>query len=285
MNRASPASSHTTTLGGLKARYLQWGTDHTPAVLMLHGLRSYACTWAPIAEALCSRYFIIAPDFRGRGDSQWDPERNYYTSFYVSDVEELVAELGLSRFTIIGHSMGGTVAYAYAARHPEQVTRLIIEDIGPGSSTVTAGADRIVREMRSAPSGFDSTDAAQRYWRGIRPGISEAALKSRMTNTLRPGTDGRWEWKLDMAGIAEARLSDNPAGQVDIWKCVEELRCPALVVRGAQSDFLPAATCEEMSARQPRLTWAEIPDAGHYVHDDNPSAYLQAVRDFLRETR
>lgn len=277
------ATSHITTLGGLKARYLRWGTSgFRPAVLMLHGLRSYAHTWAPTAEALSGDYLIVAPDFRGRGDSEWDPARNYYTSAYVADLEELVAELGLRQVIIIGHSMGGTVGYAYAAAHPEQVASLIIEDIGPGSSTGTAGADRIRREMRSTPLSFDSAEAARRYWREVRPGLTEAALESRLEHTLRPAADGRWHWKLDMAGIAAARLSGDPAGQLDLWACVEALHCPTLVLRGAETDFLPIAACEQMSARQPRLSWAEVPGAGHYVHDDNPAYFLQAIRGFLR---
>ena len=274
-------SSYVTTLGGLKARYLVWGFAGRPAVLMLHGLRSYAHTWAPAAEALSADYLVVAPDFRGRGDSEWDPARNYYTGAYVADVGELAAGLGLGRFSIVGHSMGGTVGYAYAAAHPEQVTHLIVEDIGPGSSTGTAGADRVVREMRSTPLSFDSIEAARRYWRGVRPGITEAALASRLEHTLRQAADGRWEWKLDMAGIAAARLSGDPAGGLDLWACVEALRCPTLVLRGEQTDFLPVATCEQMAARQSRLSWAEVPGAGHYAHDDNPGYFLRAVRDFL----
>lgn len=278
---ATTPTSHTVTVGGLSHRYLQWGRDDKPAVLMLHGLRSYAQTWDPIAASLSATHRVVAPDFRGRGDSDWDPERQYFTGVYVTDIEGLVERLGLTQFTIVGHSMGGTVGYAYAARHPEQVSTLVVEDIGPGSSTETPGADRIVREMLSTPTGFASIERAREYWRGIRPAITEQALQSRIEHTLRPGEDGRWEWKLDMAGIAAARIAGDPA-PVDLWACVEGLQCPTLVVRGARSDFLPASTCDDMAARQKRLTWVEIPDAGHYVHDDNPADYLRMLERALR---
>jgi esterase len=275
-----PANSFA-DINGLTYHYLQWGDDAAPAVLMLHGLRSYAHTWAHIAEHLSSSHRVIAPDFRGRGESSWDPARDYFTNAYVGDIEELVALLGLTRFSLIGHSMGGAVGYAYAARHPEQVTALLVEDIGPGSSTATAGADRILHEMANTPADFDSLDAVRAYWRSIRPDITDEALASRIEHTARPGADRRWLWKLDMAGIAAARQSGNPAGPVDLWACVEALRCPTLVVRGAQSDFLPVQTCAEMARRQPLLRWAEVPNAGHYVHDDNPAAFLGLVVDFL----
>jgi esterase len=274
-------SSQVVPVNGLNCHYLRWGDERAPAVLLLHGLRSYARTWESVARTLSSTHLVIAPDFRGRGDSSWDPGHDYFTNAYVCDIEHLVAWLGLTRFSIVGHSMGGTVGYAYAARHPDQIDRLVIEDIGPDSSTHTPGADRILREISSTPDSFESLEAVRTYWRGIRPDITEHALASRIQHTVRQGPDGRWQWKLDMTGIAKARLSGDPAGPVDLWECVDALRCPTLVIRGAGSDFLPTDTCERMAQRQALVDWAEVPDAGHYVHDDNPAAFTRLVTDFL----
>jgi pimeloyl-ACP methyl ester carboxylesterase len=178
--------------------------------------------------------------------------------------------------------MGGTVGYVYAARHPDQVTRLVVEDIGPGSSSATEGAERIRREMTSTPAWFPSLEDARAFWRRTRPGMPDSAIDSRVEHTL-DEADGRWVWRLDMAGISEARLAGDPARGIDLWSCVESLRCPTLVVRGADSDFLPETTCAEMAARQPLLTWTTIQAAGHYVHDDNPQEYVDVVSRFLRE--
>jgi esterase len=280
---ASPTpSSHLLPIDGLTHHYLRWGEPDRPAVLLLHGLRSYAATWEPLAAALSEEYLVIAPDLRGRGRSSWDPERNYFTRTYVQDVATLAESLGLARFSIVGHSLGGAVGYAYAAAHPGQVGALVVEDIGPGSSTETAGAGRIRREIGRTPGSFDSLDAVRAYWRGIRPGITEEALASRIDNTVRRELDGAWVWTLDMAGIGAARLADDPAGPVDLWAAVDGLRCPTLVLRGDRSDFLTAAVCAEMARRQPLLTWAEVPGAGHYVHDDNPGAFHRLVTGFLR---
>jgi pimeloyl-ACP methyl ester carboxylesterase len=271
-------------VNGLKLHHLEWGDVASPAILALHGLRSYADTWDDLARDLSHSYRVIAPDFRGRGDSDWDPQRDYFTNAYVSDLEGLIAHLGLQRFTIIGHSMGGAVAYTYAARHPDRVDALVVEDIGPGSSTATSGASRIVSEMQSTPADFASLDDVREYWRALRPAITEQALASRIAHTVQEGDAGRWTWKLDMAGIAAARLSGDPAGPVDLRQCVDSLRCPTLVVRGAQSDFLPRQTCIDMARRQPLVHWVEVPGAGHYVHDDAPEAFTALVTDFLRGT-
>ncbi|TGD87552.1 alpha/beta hydrolase [Mycolicibacterium sp. CH28] len=277
---AAPVSTDL-VVNGLRLRHLDWGAATSPPVLALHGLRSYAHTWDVLAEALAGSHRVIAPDFRGRGNSEWDPARDYFTNAYVCDIEALVDRLDLQTFAIIGHSMGGAVAYAYAARHPNRVSALVIEDIGPGSSTASGGAERIVREMRNTPGDFASLDAARAYWRSIRPAISEQALASRVTNTVRDAGDGRWVWQMDMQGIAAARLAGDPAGPVDLWECVESLRCPTLVIRGADSDFLPEYICTEMAARQPLLRWTAVPDAGHYVHDDAPETFARLVADFL----
>jgi len=274
-------SSRHAIINGLTCRYLEWGEADAPAVILVHGLRSYARTWDPVARVLGQTHRVIAPDLRGRGESSWDPERDYYVNAYVSDLEELTELLELPSFALVGHSLGGSVSYAYAARHPDQVTALVVEDIGPGSSTSTDGANRILREMRETPPGFDSLDAVRAYWRRLRPDITDAALASRIENTVRRTDAGRYEWSLDMEGIAAARLTGDPAGPIDLWACVEALRCRTLVIRGDRSDFLPRETCEQMAHRQPSLRWAQVPDAGHYVHDDNPAEFIRLISEFL----
>jgi pimeloyl-ACP methyl ester carboxylesterase len=278
---AATGADFFTTLNGLQAHYVEWGNPQAPAIILLHGLRSYARTWEPVAAALSYRYRLIALDHRGRGDSAWDPAGEYFTGTYVSDLEQFADTLQLARFALIGHSMGGANAIVYAARHPDRLRFAVIEDIGPGSSAATAGAERVKRELAETPREFTTLTAARTYWRSVRPGISEEALRSRVQHTLRQDRGGRWVWKFDIEGIARARLDPDPAHQLDLWPHVAALRCPTLVLRGAQSDFLPARTCEEMATRQPLLSWMEIPGAGHYVHDDNLPGYLAALRAFL----
>ena len=270
-----------TTLSGLRAHYVEWGAPQAPPVVLLHGLRSYARTWEPVATALAGRYRLIALDHRGRGDSAWDPAGEYCTEAYVRDLEQFADSLSLARFALVGHSMGGANAIVYAARNPGRVRLAVIEDIGPGSSASGAGAERIRRELAQTPREFAGIAEARAYWRGLRPDIADAALESRVQNTVRPLADGRLTWKFDLGGIARARLDPDPARHVDLWPHLAAMRCPALVLRGARSDFLAAATCAEMTARQPLLSWAEIPAAGHYVHDDNLAGYLAALRHFL----
>ncbi|WP_118183634.1 alpha/beta fold hydrolase [Paraburkholderia phosphatilytica] len=271
--------------GALNLRYVEWGAKDAPPAILLHGLRSYAMTWEPVARFFASGFRLIALDQRGRGDSDWDPERNYFTSAYVEDLEALVAHLRLERFILVGHSLGGTNALVYTARHPEKVSALVVEDIGPGSSSSTEGAKRIVREIESTPSRFDDWDSARQFWRDKRPNISEDALNSRLRYTLKAREDGSVVWKYDADGIGHARmeLARRPELGVDLWPVVDALRCPTLFIRGSQSDFLSSSTVQEMGRRNPNIAWREVSNAGHYVHDDNSAGFVVALGDFLRK--
>ena len=93
---------------GLRLRTVEWGDPQAPVIVALHGLRSFAHTWEPVALPLADRWRVIALDQRGRGASDWDPQRRYFTPHYLRDLEALVDQRGLARFVLVGHSMGGT---------------------------------------------------------------------------------------------------------------------------------------------------------------------------------
>lgn len=267
---------------GLKLRFVEWGRADAPAIVALHGLRSFAYTWEPVALSLADRFRFIALDQRGRGMSDWDPLRRYHTVSYVRDVEALVAKLALTRFVIIGHSMGGANAFVHASRHPEQVAALVIEDMGPGASASSAGAQRIRRELQDTPDRFASWDDAAAFWRRQRPNVSPAALQARVQHSMKEMAEGI-VWRHDAAGIAHARLNATPEQLVDLWPHVDAVQAPTLLLRGARSDFLSAQTAQEMCRRNANIRCIEIADASHYVHDDNLPAFDAAVHDFMND--
>jgi len=277
---------HEVVLDGLQFHYVTWGNPDLPALICLHGLRSYARTFDLIAERLQDRFHIVGLDQRGRGDTAWDPDRNYYTDQYVKDLEAFVDSLGVQKFHILGHSMGGANALMYAGRHSGRVLSLILEDSGPGAATPgSAGVERIFQELKSTPMSFDSWADGEAFWRKVRPNVTDQAIASRVANSLHE-VDGKVVWKHDQAGIAECRI--NPAegrGAPDLWPSVETVECPALIIRGALSDYLKPAICEEVCSRNNRFTMYEIPSAGHYVHDDNPDAFFEVIEPFLDSNR
>ncbi|PND35131.1 alpha/beta hydrolase [Achromobacter pulmonis] len=269
-------------VNGLSLRLTEWGPRDGRPLFMLHGIRGYAETFAGIARALQPEFRVLAYDQRGRGASDWDPARNYYTDAYVADLAGVADALGLERFDLLGHSMGGIAAIVFAAAHPRRVRRLVIEDAGPAAYEGSAGAARIQRELRETPESFADIGAAREYLRALRPSVPEAAREERLRHMLKPDGAGGWTWRHDHAGIAATRLDPDPARVVDLWPPVAALACPTLVLRGGRSDYLQAATARDMAARNPNVAWTEIAGAGHYIHDDQPDAFAQAVGEFLR---
>jgi pimeloyl-ACP methyl ester carboxylesterase len=271
----------TLPVNGLNLRVTQWGDAHARPVLMLHGIRGYAETFSVMASALGPEFRVIAFDQRGRGMSDWDPGKNYYTDAYVSDMAAVADALDLARFDLLGHSMGGINAFVFASMNPQRVRRMVIEDAGPGAFENSQGARRIRDELLTTPTWFDSWDDACAFMRKLRPSVSEQARESRLRSMLKAMPEGAYTWRYDHEGIAQTRLNPDPERVVDLWPHVRAIQCPTLVLRGGLSDYLQAEAAERMAQCNPQLQWMEVPGAGHYVHDDQPEIVCRAVREFL----
>jgi 3-oxoadipate enol-lactonase len=98
-------------------------------VVLLHALGEASSDWAPVAEALAPSWRVYAPDLRGHGASDWPG--SYTIEQLTTDLATLLDALGLDRVALCGHSVGGPPAYLYAARYPDRVARLILEDPAP----------------------------------------------------------------------------------------------------------------------------------------------------------
>jgi len=283
---ASPATSprertQHLQVNGLRLFCREWGRTDAPALVLLHGLRGFSGTWRALAAALCDRYRLIAYDQRGRGESDWDLRRNYYTDAYLSDLESVVDQLGLQRFALLGHSMGGTTSYVYAARHPERLMALVIEDIAPGSSTSGPGAQRIVAEMQTLPASFASWAEARAYWERLRPSLNAAALEQRLLESMRADAGGRIVWRYDAEGIRATRIKPDASRSVDLWPAIERIKTPTLIIHGGASDFCPVSSVAAVCRRNSNIRAVSIAAAGHYVHDDAPREFLTHVEGFL----
>ncbi|MDF1747539.1 MAG: alpha/beta hydrolase [Alphaproteobacteria bacterium] len=275
---------HFVDIDGMRFHYVTWGDPSLPVLVCLHGLRGYARTFDLIAHRMQDRFHVVALDQRGRGDTDWDPDRNYYTDQYVSDLERFLDILNFQKVHLLGHSMGGANALMYAGRHPERVVSLILEDSGPGAANPgSAGVARIFEELKKTPMEFADWDEASVFWRKARPNVSDAAIASRVANSLKE-LQGKLVWKHDQAGIAACRISPAEGrGAPDLWPSVDAVQCPALILRGANSDYLKLETAKAVCERNKRFEMHEIAAAGHYVHDDNLADFLAVVDPFLNK--
>jgi pimeloyl-ACP methyl ester carboxylesterase len=260
-------------IDNLSLHYLDWGNPDAVPIVLLHGLCGNAHYWDLFAGKVARDYHLLAIDQRGHGDSDW--AESYGPRDYVLDLEAFVNDLKLSQFVLIGHSMGGINAIIYAARHPEQVSALVIVDIGP--EIAAAGVERMERERASEPEAFGSEEEAISYMGKLEPRQSEDFIRYQVKYTLKRDEKGRLTFKYD-----KKLRGTELRSPTWLWEQVNQIICPALLIHGAESDMLAAEVAQAMASSLPFGSVIDIEGAGHNVHGDNPEAFEAAVRDFLR---
>src|SRR5262245_26879452 len=127
-------SDRTITLCGRRFHYTEWGEPTARPLIMLHGVTGHARTWDEEAALLAERYRVLALDQRGHGDSEPAADGDYTVAAMAADLTAFVDALGLDQVSVVGLSMGGRVAIAFAGQAPRRVERLVVVDIGPDIS-------------------------------------------------------------------------------------------------------------------------------------------------------
>jgi len=258
---------------GISLHYLEWGNAESPQMILLHGLFGNAHYWDFFASALEDGFHIIALDQRGHGDSSW--AEHYGPKEYVADLDCLIEALGINHFTLAGHSMGGITATLYAERYPHRVDRLIIVDIGPEIDAV--GTQRMITEMSLTPERFYSIEEAFACLRELEPFCTDDFLWHQLKHSLKY-EDMRYVFRFDSA-LAQTEMHS----PYWLWDYLERIFCPALILRGSESDMLGPAVAQKMSQILPSCSLIEIERARHGIPGDNPTAFHNAVVNFLRD--
>ena len=262
MTTRSQPTAKSLTVNGLRLRYLEWGRTAALPVVCVHGYTSSAEAFNAVARRLEDRAHLVAMDVRGHGESAWSPEGAYQYADQAGDLAALVDQLGLDRFMLIGTSMGGIIAMAYAAQHADRLRGLVINDIGPD---VEAGSSRITGMVGSRPADFASLDEALEYRRQSSPITAGRPLEDQRETALgvlRQRPDGRWAWKMDPAYI-EQRVKRGAPARPALWPALEILPCPTQVVWGTDSDVLSEAQAKRMVSALPKGELVSVPGIGH----------------------
>ena len=271
-----PCDRHV-VVDGFRLHLLDWGGDG-PALLFLHGGALTAHTWDFVCRELRDRHRCLALDQRGHGDSEWSPELDYGVDAHVRDIAGVVAALGLEGPVLIGQSLGAINALGVAAAHPDLPAAIVLVDAAPWVQP--DGARRIADFVLAAaelPSVDDFVERALRF----NPRREPAMLRRSLLHNLRRLPNGSWTWKYDRRHLSRERFEDFTAALPDLERLIPEVRCPALVVRGVESDVLTTTDAQRLAAALPRGRAVCVPGAGHTVQGDNPHALAAELRAFL----
>jgi len=242
--------------------YVEWGRPDNPRVCVcLHGLTRNGRDFDELAQALKPEWRVLCPDVVGRGDSDRlaDPAGYGYPQ-YLDDANALIARAAVARVDIVGTSMGGLIGMMLAAQPNSPVRRLVMNDVGP--FLPKAALERIASYVGKDPAFASFAEAEAAYRRtattfGLR---SDDEWRRFVERSVRPVEGGGFVLAYD-PGIAQG--FNQAIKDVDLWKIWDKLRCPVLVLRGAESDLLTKETAEQMKTRGPGATVVEFQGCGH----------------------
>jgi pimeloyl-ACP methyl ester carboxylesterase len=256
-------------LRGLRFHLLDWGTGGGPPLLLLHGGAQTAHSFDEVAPSLARTHHVVAVDQRGHGDTDWAPR--YRREDFAGDVGALLDHLGWEAAALVGMSLGGLNSIAYAAARPDRVRAVVVVDVMP--SIAPEARDAIAKQL--SVQEFASFEDAVAKAHAFNPRRSLENIRERLGHAMRAFGDGRWRYKFD------PDIGSGAADLERLWADVRRIRCPTLLVRGAESAVLTPESIARFHATLPGSRVAEVAGAGHSVMGDNPGGFLAAVAPFL----
>jgi pimeloyl-ACP methyl ester carboxylesterase len=250
-------------------------------VLCLPGLTRNSRDFIALATHLCRHREVLAADLRGRGRSAWDPDPSrYQLSTYVQDAWSLLDSRGLSRVIIVGTSLGALMGMAMAALEPDRIAGVVLNDAGPEIDP--AGLRRIAGYAGKLPpvSSWAEAAAQTKSVYGIAlPDLTDAEWLDYARCAYRENAAGAPVPDMDPK-ISEA-FKNPAAAAANLWPLYEKITgVPLLVIRGALSDLLSAATVSRMVNEKPDLQHIEVANRGHTPLLNEPPC-LAAIDDFV----
>ena len=255
-------------VGGIAIHCLVAGPVNAPRVVFVHGLGGTLTTWSLNLPAFAARFRICALDLVGAGDSA-KPAIDYSVPAQAGLLARFLDALDWRRVSIVGHSLGGAVALAFAGSHPGRVERLVLVD----SAGLGPEIDRTVVELiRSGPTPENLRAELARFF--ADPGLVQQALVEQLyQQRLQPGAQEA------LTSTANAAFA-NGQQRIDLRDILEGLNIPVLVVWGEADAVIPVAHAQE--ARRASQSRLEVfTGSGHCPHIERADAFNQLVQSFL----
>ena len=258
---------------GLRIRYKDTGPRDAPAILLLHGFGSSLQTWDAWADSLDKRYRVIRLDLPGFGLTGPSPTNDYSEQTDTETLTRFIDQLGVTQLAVVGHSMGGKMAWSLAASQPARITALVLmapdgyprpEDIGTkpyASSSVMHLTKyflpKYFLEKSLEPAFYDATQLNEtlvnRYYDMLRaPGV-RAAILARGDQTV----------------------------YTDPVPRLKRITAPTLLLWGEEDQMIPSRNAQDYERDIPRSTTVLLPQSGHLIQEERPDVGLTAVSHFL----
>ena len=269
----APPPSAFLEVEGVRLHLRDTGPRNAPAVLLLHGFGSSLHTWEDWARLLESDHRVVRLDLPGFGLTGPDPTGDYTDARSVRVLAALLDALGVRRASVVGSSMGGRIAWFFAATEPERVDKLVLmaPDGFAGPNREYGKAPKVPTILRLLPYVLPPrllrASLAPAY--GDPSVLTEEVFARYRDMLLAPG----------VRGAIVARTGQNAL--VDPEPLLRRIRAPTLLVWGEKDAMVPFRNAADYVAALPESAVVSFPELGHVPHEEAPARSLEPVRAFL----
>jgi pimeloyl-ACP methyl ester carboxylesterase len=258
---------------GLKIYYKETGPQAAPALLLLHGFGSSLQAWDDWSVKLAQKYRVIRLDLPGFGLTGASPANDYSEEKDLVILTHVADKLGLEKFSVIGHSMGGKMAWSLAASQPERVQALVL--MAPDGFPETKDIGTKPYEVPAIMGLIKYVLPKYLVRKSIEPAFAEAdALSDALVN--------RYYDMLRAPGVRGAILErSNQTIYTDPVPRLKAIKAPTLLIWGEQDQMIPSTNAQSYATALSNSSTVLVPKLGHLLQEEQPEKGLAAVMQFL----
>ena len=253
-------------------------------LIIIHGLYGSSDNWLSVARLLEDKFRIFLVDQRNHGQSPHCDEMDY--TLMADDIKEFMQQQKLSKATIMGHSMGGKTAMLFALKNPLLVDKLVVLDIAPKHYSKHTNFARITGDHRAIVDALLSINPAEHSSRSsvgkaLKQSVPNSTVRSFLLKNITRDSDKKLSWKLNIQAISDSL--DKIMDGVSEFDAADEFpeHGTVVVIRGSNSPYVQDADIQQIRKYFPSAQLADIPDAGHWLHADQPDLFIKTLRYFL----
>lgn len=277
------ASQYLQLSDGVRMHYRVHGPDTAPVLVLVHGFGASVHTWEPWVERLQTQYRIISVDLPGHGLTRTPRGYSFSASSNAQLIDDLVDRLGVRRFTIVGHSMGGAVAVRYALRAPQKLDAVVLVAAAAWPRERPSDRAPLVFQLLRNPIGR----AILRYV-NPRPFAERGLISAYRDREM--VSDEVVDRYVDLARAPGRRAlltsGRNNAGDAPLRpEMFAGIGVPVLVIHGEDDRIIPVEDSRALAAAMPSARLVTYPDTGHMPMEETPDRSAADLRDFLQATR
>lgn len=257
----------------------QTGSHALPTVVFLHGFTGSTISWHPVIKLLEGKVHAVSIDLWGHGRSETPKEiLNYAMDQQVKDIEAVCKELQLESFLLVGYSMGGRIALAYASTYSKRIRGLLLESASPGLQKESERADRKMKDAQLAKRlQQEPICDFINFWQNIALFDSQKSMSVEKRAAVR-----RERLNQNPLGLANSLLGIGTGSQTSYWDLLVNQLYPVLLLTG-KLDQKFEELAGQMKNSLPNVEHRSILQTGHAIHVEKPEEFATIVEDYIKQ--